>query len=82
MTRTITATELRDRWSETLATVDAGDPVIVTRYGVPVARLDPPDPSPRMTPEEAMAALRAIRTRVTLGDDLTIRGLIEEGRRY
>ncbi len=35
-----------------------------------------------MTPAEAGAALREMRKRYTLGDTVTIRQLIEEGRRY
>ena len=80
--KTITATELRDRWAQTLAAVDAGNSVVVTRHGVPIARLDPPTRSSRMTLDEAMAAIRDIHSRVTLGDDLSVRDLIEEGRRY
>jgi hypothetical protein len=43
--------------------------------------LVPLEQEPRMTPEEAVATLRAIRSRVTLGDGLTVRDLIDEGRR-
>lgn len=32
--------------------------------------------------EEAAAEIRALRQGVTLGPDLTIRGLIDEGRRF
>jgi len=78
--KTITATDLRLRWSEALESVDSGAHLIVTRHGTPVARLVPVEQSPRMTPEEAMAAIRAIRARVTLGGD-SVRSLIDEGRR-
>jgi hypothetical protein len=46
-------------------------PTGITRFGIP-----------RMTRAEAHAAIMEIQRTHTLGDDITIKQLIEEGRRY
>jgi len=40
--RRVSVTEARREWSKLLAAVEAGESVIITRYGKPVAHLDPP----------------------------------------
>lgn len=40
--RRISVTEARREWSRLLAAVEAGESVIITRIGKPVAHLDPP----------------------------------------
>lgn len=40
--RRVSVTEARREWSKLLAAVEAGESVIITRYGKPVARLAPP----------------------------------------
>lgn len=40
--RRVSVTEARREWSKLLAAVEAGESVIITRYGKPVAYLDPP----------------------------------------
>jgi prevent-host-death family protein len=57
----------------------SGKSFVITKHGVPVARLVPArfDAS---APEEVIAALRAARRGVRLGG-LTVREMIEEGRR-
>jgi hypothetical protein len=46
-----------------------------------VAELVPPAGAPDVTVDEAIAALRSFRAEHTLGQGLTIRDLITEGRR-
>ena len=79
--KTIGAFEAKTHLSELLDLAAMGERFMVTKRGKPVAMIVPPERQPAMTPSEAAAALRELRTRITLGDDLTIRDLIEEGRR-
>ena len=61
--------------------VERGESVTITRHGKPVARLVPLT-TPRMTVKEAIEATLAVGKEHPLGDGLTIRELIEEGRRF
>ncbi len=60
--------------------VERGETVTITRHGRPVARLVPVG-GRRRTVGEAIDAIREFRKGNTLGD-ITIRELIEEGRRH
>ena len=65
-----------------LQEVRAGERITITRHGVPIAQIIPAEPpEPEMTPKEAIAALREFRKGKRL-DGITIRELIEEGRKY
>lgn len=59
--------------------VERGETIEITRHGRPVARIVPLSPS-RRTPAEVVADIREARKGVRL-DGLTIRELVEEGRR-
>ena len=61
--------------------VQRGERITITRHGVPIAMLVPIDRKPSMTPREAIQALREFRKGLTL-DGISIRQLIEEGRKY
>jgi prevent-host-death family protein len=56
-----------------------GKTYVITRHGVPVARLVPMRTG-ATKPDEVIAELRRAREGIELGD-LTIRELIDEGRR-
>ena len=60
--------------------VEHGESITITRHGRPVARLVPLHGRRRSVPE-AIEAMESFRRTHTLGD-LTIRELIEEGRRH
>jgi prevent-host-death family protein len=79
--KTIGAFEAKTHLSELLDLAAMGERFLVTKRGKPVAMIVPPEQQPTMTPSDAVAGLRALRTRITLGDDLTVRDLIDEGRR-
>jgi prevent-host-death family protein len=81
-TRTVGAFEAKTHLSELLDLAAMGERITITKRGKPVAMLVPHEQEPRMTPEEAMAVMDEIRARVTLGEGLTVKGLIEEGRRW
>ena len=76
--------EATARFSELLARAEAGEEIVIKRHGVPVAKLVPV--TPVMSVEERrqkrleFQAWRRLHG-PTLGPDLTIRQLIEEGRR-
>ncbi len=70
---------------ELLACVALGETITLTDQGRPVAQIvptPPPGKSPEQIAEADLSMLEFRDTRgPTLGDDLTIRELIEEGRR-
>ena len=79
------AAEAKARLSELLDRVEKGEQLTITRHGKPIAQLGP------VVDTEAVARRRAaveswIRYRdehnITLGPGLTIKQLINEGRKY
>jgi prevent-host-death family protein len=82
MMRSVSVTEAKASWSRLLDEAAGGKTIVITRRGVPVAQLAPP-PATRLTAAEAVEQWRAYRRRenITLGG-LSIRELIEEGRRF
>ncbi len=76
--------EAKARFSELLARAEAGEEITIKRHGKAVARLSGMAPKP--TPEDRVKAYRdwiAYRTAhgIPLGPDLTVKQLIEQGRR-
>jgi prevent-host-death family protein len=68
-----------------LERVEHGEIITITRHGKPVARLVPATPtSPRPDIAEVIEAMRTFQEQEapTLGDDLSIRDLIDGGRRF
>ncbi|MBA2276754.1 MAG: type II toxin-antitoxin system Phd/YefM family antitoxin [Chloroflexia bacterium] len=82
--KTVGAYEAKTHLSQLLDEVAAGESITITRHGVPVARLVPPTDHKRKNAVEAWERWIAYRKEhnITLGDGVTIRDLIEEGRRY
>ena len=80
--KTVGAFEAKTRLSQLLDQVERGETVTITRHGEPVAQLVPAKPArdPR-TGEQILAEMKRIREGITLGG-ITIRQLIEEGRKY
>ena len=62
-----------------LEAVAAGQSVIITKHGIPVAKLVPARQQ-RPHPGEVIASLRQARSSVILGD-LSLANLISQGRR-
>ncbi len=76
----IGAFEAKNTLGGLLDRVERGEEITITRRGKPVARLAPLAGSPgREAAAAAMARIRTRRRGMTLGD-LSIRGLIDEGR--
>jgi prevent-host-death family protein len=80
---TVGAFEAKTKLSELLDLVERGEEVTITRRGAPVAKLVP------VRADDEQARIRALideiretRKGLTLGGGVTIKELIEEGRRY
>ena len=61
--------------------VERGERITITRHGRAVADLVPPVGAPAMSVDDAVDHLRGFRHAHPLGDGLSIRQLIDEGRR-
>ena len=69
--------------AQLLERVANGEEFTITRHGKPVARLVPAGESrPVPNIRHAIEEMRVFRQRQTLGADLTVREMIDEGRRY
>jgi len=79
--RTIGAYEAKTHLPRLLDEVAHGETITITKHGVPVAMLVPPPAAQRPDPGAIIAAIRELRKGITLGD-LSIRDLIEDGRRW
>ena len=78
--RRIGAYEAKTHLPRLLDEVAHGEPITITKHGVAVAILIPASGQAVMTSSEAVAGLRAFRRAHRL-DGLTVRDLIDEGRR-
>lgn len=77
---TIGAYQAKTHLGQLLDKVAHGERITITRKGVPVAQLVPV--SPGVEDAAAVAAdLRRLRAELRLGGGLTIREMIQEGRR-
>lgn len=74
--------EARTHFSELLDQVARGKKILITRRGKPAALLSPPPAKTKVDIKQVIAEMKALREGQTLGKDLTIRDLIEEGRRF
>lgn len=80
--RTVGSYEAKTHLPRLLDEVAAGESIIITKHGVPVARLVPPGDEQRRDVAKTIAAIRELREHVRPLGDITIRDLIEEGRRF
>jgi prevent-host-death family protein len=77
----VEAFEAENRLGQLLDRVEQGETIVITRRGEPVVRLAPMVESPdRAAARAAVARLLDRRKDATIGD-LSIRDLIDEGRR-
>lgn len=78
---TVGAYEAKTHLPELIRRVEAGERIVITRHGTPVAELGPPGPGPHATPSDAVDSLLAFASGRRLGSDVSVRDLIDEGRR-
>ena len=75
--------EAKTHLAHLLERVSKGEEIMITKHGKPVARLVPAVATkPKTDVRQAVEALKAFSKGNTLGPSLTIRDLIEEGRRF
>ena len=85
MKTTVGSYEAKTHLPRLLERVAKGERIIITKHGVPVAVLSRPEGvEGRGTAGDAVEAMRRFRreSAPTLGAGLTIREMIEEGRRF
>ncbi len=78
---TVGAYEAKTHLSQLLDRVALGERVTITKHGRPVAILVPAGETLTVDRGEAIAELKGFRRSRTPGVGLTIKGMIEEGRR-
>lgn len=77
---TVGAYEAKTHLPKLLERVMKGERITITKHGIPVAVLQPPEPSRKTEPGKVIAELRKLREKYTL-NGLSIQDLIDEGRR-
>jgi prevent-host-death family protein len=73
--------EAKNRLSELVGEAEKGEEIVITRRGKPVARLVAIEKGNRQHAVEAALRIMELRKNNILGGDVTIKELIEEGRR-
>ncbi len=73
--------EAKTHLPQLLERVAKGENIVITKRGKPVAMLVPPPPEGKRDVKQIIQSMKALRRGNILGEDLTIRDLIEEGRR-
>jgi prevent-host-death family protein len=76
--------EAKTHLTQLLGRVAKGEKILITNRGQPVAMLVPPEPENRGDVRVLVAEMLRVRDESgpTLAKKLTIRGMIEEGRRF
>ena len=77
---TVGAYEAKTHLPKLLERVIKGERITITKHGVPVAVLQPPDSLRKAEPKQVIAELRNFRAKHRL-NGLSIHDMIEEGRR-
>jgi prevent-host-death family protein len=79
---TVGAFDAKTHLSALLDRVARGERITITRHGVPAAMLVPAgEAGPRLTHEEIVEGMRALRKRVK-PDTMSVREMVNEGRRF
>jgi len=76
---TVGAYEAKTHLPKLLARVAKGERITITKHGVPVAVLQPPDSSRTQDPGKVIRQLRAFRKKHKLGS-ASLKRMIAEGR--
>jgi prevent-host-death family protein len=79
--KTVGAFEAKTHLNELLQRASKGETIQITRRGIPVAKLSPPDSNQKEDGHILAVSIRRLRRGATLGK-VSIRELIDEGRRY
>jgi len=79
---TVGSYEAKTHLPQLLERVARGEKILITRHGQAVAMLVPAAGEEKLDVQQTLRKMRELRKGVTLGPDLTIRQLIDEGRRF
>ena len=79
--KTVGAYEAKTHLPALLEEVAQGATIMITKHGKPVAMLTPVGSVARMTKEEALAGLKELRAKYSMGG-ISVKELIDEGRKY
>lgn len=79
--KTVGAYEAKTHLPALLEEVAQGATIMITKHGKPVAMLTPVGAEKRMTKEEALAGLKELRAKYSLGG-ISAKELIDEGRKH
>ena len=77
---TVGAYEAKTHLPKLLERVRKGERITITKHGVPVAVLQPPDTEKSVDTKSIIAEIRKLRDKHILGE-ISIREMIENGRR-
>ena len=77
---TVGAYEAKTHLPKLLERVMKGERITITKHGVPVAVLQPPDTEKSVDTKSIIAEIRKLRDKHILGE-ISIREMIENGRR-
>jgi prevent-host-death family protein len=78
---TIRSSEAKTHLPRLLKEVARGETIVITKHGVPVAKLVPSHGDQKREPRDVIQAICDFRKDKTLGG-ISIRDLIEEGQRF
>ena len=79
---TVGAFEAKTHLAELLDRVSRGETIIITRHGVPAARLVPVAAvQGKVSHQDVVEGMRALRRRVKT-DSMSVREMVEAGRRF
>ena len=80
--QTVGAFEAKTHLAELLDRVGRGETITITRHGVPAARLVPVAAVPgKLSHQDVVDGMRALRRRVKT-DSMSVREMVEAGRRF
>jgi prevent-host-death family protein len=80
--KSVHAHEAKTHLTQLLDRVARGEEIQITRNGRPVARLVPEPGQQETDVRSVIAQIREFRKGRRLGEDITIRAPVEEGRRF
>ncbi len=78
----ISSHEARTHFSELLDEVARGKKILITRRGRPAALLTPPPDEAQKDVRQVISEMKALRRGNKLGKGISIRDLIDDGRRF
>jgi prevent-host-death family protein len=79
---TVGSFEAKTHLPQLLERVLRGEKILITRHGRPAAMLVPAPADDTKNVKEVIAQMKALRRGNCLGEGLSVRDLIDEGRRF